>query len=653
MLATLLAGCTRTVLPSSDVPSSVVEVASPDDLAAQARPEPEARVAPTTDCSDQSPVPVEADDAVAGAASAPITMVQFQDYQCPFCARVQPTLAALAEEYGDMLRLVHKHNPLPFHEQALPAAVAAQAVLAEAGPRAFFEYSDLLFQNQRSLSEAELVRLAEHVGIPRDRMKQLLEDERFTRQVTQDQRLAQEVGAVGTPSFFINGILLQGAQPIERFRELIDQELPAAQRAATTEGCLEAGYVARSRENFEPPEPRPQRTAPAPVPPEGGTWKVPIAGSPVDGPGNALVTIVEFSDYQCPFCARVQPTLQKLKQKYAGRVRIVFKHNPLPFHRRAEPAAQLAAFARKQGGDALFFKATELLYENQKHLDDAGLRAVARKLGLDPDAALAAVKTHRYKSTIEQDQSLARGLRAVGTPQFFINGYRLRGAQPIEKFTSVIDERLSAARALLKSGTPPARIYAELMKDAQGPPPPERKTVTPPSTSAPFKGSKNAPIVIQLFSDFQCPFCARVRPTLEQLMQAHPGQIKLVWRHLPLDFHRHAMPAAEAALEAQAQQGNAGFWKMEALLYQNQHQLSQVDLERYAQRLGLDLDRFRRALADGRHRRAIGADKTAASRAGIAGTPAVVINGYFLSGAQPLPRFEEIVDYALKHPNNP
>src|SRR5690606_26838181 len=129
-----------------------------------------------------------------------------------------------------------------------------------------------------------------------------------------------------------------------------------------------------------------------------------------------------------------------------------------------------------------------------------------------------AVQNEPHKAKIEANQELASDINASGTPHFFINGRRLVGAQPFEKFKEVIDEEVKKAEALIAKGTPKASLYAEIMKNGKEPPPPETKEVGAPPKDAPVKGAKNAKVIIHEFSDFQCPFCARVNDTIKQIM---------------------------------------------------------------------------------------------------------------------------------------
>jgi protein-disulfide isomerase len=193
---------------------------------------------------------------------------------------------------------------------------------------------------------------------------------------------------------------------------------------------------------------------------------VPIGSSPVRGPSDALVTVVEFSDFQCPFCGRVEPTLAALRAKYGADLRIVWKNEPLPFHRRALPAAELALEARREKGDAAFWAVHDELFASQRDLDDPSLMRIARSHGVSETAATKAISTNEYQPLIDADTTLAHVLGANGTPTFFINGHLLSGAQPISKFETVIDEELKNARVMVAKGTPRARVYDAIMAGA-------------------------------------------------------------------------------------------------------------------------------------------------------------------------------------------
>ena len=182
---------------------------------------------------------------------------------------------------------------------------------------------------------------------------------------------------------------------------------------------------------------------------------MPVGRLAVHGKADAPVTIIEFSDFQCPFCKRVEPTLKKVQETYGDKVRIVWKHEPLPFHPRAEPAAELALEARAQKGDKGFWDAHDKLFEIAAEARGRGSReGRARTLGLDVDKVKAAIKDKKYKEDIDADAELGEDVQASGTPHFFINGRRLVGAQPFEKFQKIIDEEIARRPTLRRARSP-------------------------------------------------------------------------------------------------------------------------------------------------------------------------------------------------------
>jgi protein-disulfide isomerase len=592
---------------------------------------------------DDTPIPISKSDPTWGSRGALVTIVEMTDFQCPYCAKADKIVAHLRETYGpDQLRVVWKHHPLPFHPNARPAAEWAQGTWALGGAAAFLCFEQKAFEDQARLAPGAYASWAKECGVDAGAVDAGVNAHRFSEVVDQGIALASKLGASGTPTFFVNGVTVTGAQPYEKFAAVVDAQIAIAKLLLTKGAPPDKLYVIASTVNQE------AEHEDADEPPEDTktVFKVPVGQSPMRGPQAAPVTIVEFSDFQCPFCKRAQATLNELRQKYGDKIRIVWKDEPLPFHPRAEPAAQVAREAQAQRGDAAFWSAHDALFEAQPKLEDDDLEAVAKKLGMNVAKVKDAIKTHRHKRTIDGDTDLAEDLDAAGTPHFFINGRRLVGAQPIEKFTPIIDEELRHAEELKGRGVAAAKLYDEMIKDGKGPKPLEKRSLAA-APNAPFRGPAGAPIVVQEFSDFQCPFCSRAETTLNDLLKAYPGKVKLVWRQMPLSFHEHAHLAAEASMEAFAQKGNLGFWKLHDLMYENQKDLTREALDRYAKEAGLDVQKFGAALDKGTHKAAVDTDAKLGSDAGVQGTPAFFVNGYFVSGAQPLAKFRRVVDQAL------
>jgi protein-disulfide isomerase len=428
----------------------------------QARPEP--------DPAQELRVPV-GDSAAKGPEDALITIVEFSEFQCPFCSRVGSTLAQIQERYGNDVRIVFKHLPLDFHDRALPAARAA---IAAQNQGKFWEYHDLMFANQQALSDDDLIRYAEQLGLNLDTFRADMASPATQARIDADVQLAGTLRAQGTPHFFVNGIRVVGAQPFENFQRVIDEQLALANAAiaggasrATIYDTLQADASAEVR-MITPPGGAP--TPPArPEPDPAAEMFVPIGESDVKGGAEALVTIVEFSEFQCPFCSRVGPTLAQLQTQYGDQIRIVFKHRPLDFHDRAMPAARAAIAAQNQGKG---WEYHDLLFANQQALSDEDLIRYAEQLGLNLDTFRADMASPATQARIDADVALADRLAARGTPHFFVNGIRLRGAQPLENFQRVIDEQLAIANAAIAGGASRANLYDTLQADAiQGPAP--------------------------------------------------------------------------------------------------------------------------------------------------------------------------------------
>jgi len=162
---------------------------------------------------------------------------------------------------------------------------------------------------------------------------------------------------------------------------------------------------------------------------------------------------------------------------------------------------------------------------------------------------------------------------------------------------------------------------------------------------SPAKGPEGAKIIIVEFSDFQCPFCRKGSATAYQVLEEYPKDVKIVFKHLPLPFHPEAKPAAQASIAAQNQ---GKFWEMHDALFENQAALGEETYMRLAEEIGLDMDKFKKDLADPETAKMVENDAATATKLGVRGTPGFFINGVQLSGAQPLPKFKEIIDRWLE-----
>ncbi|XWX03795.1 DsbA family protein [Aggregatilineales bacterium SYSU G02658] len=163
------------------------------------------------------------DDPFRGPEDAPIIMVEFSAYACPFCGRhFQQTLGPLLENYGQYIRYVYRDFPVIRQEVSFPAAMAAQCAFEQ---DKFWEFHDLLFQNQSELGRDLFMRIGREVGLEMEAFTACVDENRYENEVLDDYYAGDALGITGTPSFYINGQIVSGALPYERFERIILAEL--------------------------------------------------------------------------------------------------------------------------------------------------------------------------------------------------------------------------------------------------------------------------------------------------------------------------------------------------------------------------------------------------------------------------------------------
>jgi protein-disulfide isomerase len=171
-------------------------------------------------------------------------------------------------------------------------------------------------------------------------------------------------------------------------------------------------------------------------------YQIPIGDSAIRGNKDAPVTIVEFSDFQCPYCAMLQPTLKEVLKAYPNEVKLVYKHYPLSFHRQARNAAKASEAAREQGK---FWEMHDIIFENYNKLSEESFKEFAMEIGLDVDKFMADFKSNKYDLRIQQDINLARRIGITGTPTLFINGKRMM-RRSFYDFKTAIDNILKTKK---------------------------------------------------------------------------------------------------------------------------------------------------------------------------------------------------------------
>jgi protein-disulfide isomerase len=494
-----------------------------------------------------------------GPADAPVTVVEFTDFQCPFCAKAAPGLKQLADAYPGKVRVVFRHHPLMMHKDAQMAHEAAECA-GEQGK--FWPYYDLLFANQGALKVDDLQRYAANLGLDVAQFSRSLESRKYEAKVRADLEEARKYKIRGVPAIFINGRLrrpmgrgyladlspyverelrgdrsngenVQTGPPgvlaevgsiaiteadlpkgafydqenrlyqvkLEQTRKLLETKLVAL--AAKKKGIpadslyhreifttplpqevqaqVEAfrGYVEgnprlmrmgeeeRKKEilrllkmdpdssgrfdalvmrkltemvrNRKLEQGRPAFVArlmqEANVkihlkPPTPPVYEIATNGYPSIGPENASVTVVVFSDFQCPYSAQAAPTLNQVLARYPGKVRVVFRNFPLSFHTHAQKAHEAAECANEQGR---FWQYHDALFANQGALGVDDLKRYAGNVGLDEERFSQCLDAGKYAEKVRKDYEEGLRYNVRGTPTFFINGTPQR-IQTFEQF---------------------------------------------------------------------------------------------------------------------------------------------------------------------------------------------------------------------------
>ncbi len=374
-------------------------------------------------------------------------------------------------------------------------------------------------------------------------------------------------------------------------------------------------------------------------------------GRPYRGDPNAPVVIEEFSDFQCPFCARfAAQTLPSLMEEEIanGEVVLVYYDFPLKsIHQQATAAANAARCAGEQGAVA-YWAMHDRLFESPQEwghsqADDV-FTQYAAELALDTETFAECVREGRYVAEVNADFDYGRSRGVSSTPSFFINDHPLVGAQPRDVFTQVI--------AAAKSG----ELIAETADSADSPQAnvaPTPATISPDNIAATL-GNPDAPVTIVEFTDYQCPFCRRhAQQTMPQVIKelVQTGRIYYILKDFPLDnIHPEARIAATAAHCAGEQDM---YWPMHDLLFSLQDNwagqgptVALATIQQIAADLGLDTEAFGTCLRDGRYDQTIQNALDEGIALGVRGTPAFFINGYPMSGAQPFDIFTFVVELA-------
>ncbi len=413
--------------PLASFQSAIAVVANGDSIEVAQQPAPAAPQAAPTPASLQPEFA-----AALGDPEAPVTIVEFTDYQCPYCLRhAVETMPRIVESLIATGRVYYVIKDLPLESIHPQARLAHNAARCAGDQGAYWEMHDALFAEQDAwagqvdaVAQAAMVDLASDLGLDRGAFAGCLDNRQFDSAVQANLQEAARLGVGGTPFFFVDGYPLNGARPFEHFEFAV--------------GLAEEGRLAEAYAPSQPAEP----TAPA------GPVDVPVAGGYAFGDPNAPVVMVEYTDYQCPFCKRYHDeTFTQIVANFVdqGLVYYVIKDFPLnSIHPQAALAGAAAWCADEQDAylamaDRLF--ATQGQWGNSQAAD--AFTQYAAELELDEVAFRSCLDSGRYDGLVAENLSEGIGFGVTGTPAFFLNGNLIAGAYPYDAFRQGLEQLLS------------------------------------------------------------------------------------------------------------------------------------------------------------------------------------------------------------------
>ncbi len=384
-----------------------------------------------------SPLPLN-NSPTLGPDDALVTVIMFTDLECPFCKDAHKIMTQLAKE--NKIRLVFKHAPMPFHESAIPASLAA---ISAGNQNKFWEFVESGFENQADLSGVQLTKIATKLALDTDTWKKDFGNADAISTIENDMVLSRSAGVNATPTMFVNGVRVVGLFPDSEYKRIIAEQTLIAQKLIDAGVKREDVHWRTLSVNYKQPE---IAAEPEPEVEEKAIVKdVPIKDAPAKGAigDDVLITIVEFSDFQCPLCQRAHLKTKQILAENATDTRMVFHHFPLPFHEDADVAAVAAMVAQHYGK---FWEYGDLLFANQDALAFSDLVGYAKTVGISKSKFTKQFKKKENTERLSAEIDLAQKLEVQGTPTYFVNGIMVLGLPSDGSF----EELIKTQRALAK-----------------------------------------------------------------------------------------------------------------------------------------------------------------------------------------------------------
>jgi protein-disulfide isomerase len=416
------------------------------------------------------------DDLALGGDEPLVTIVVFTDYACPPCGRTWQVMDHLVEDYGADVRVVLRSFTVPGFERGEQASEAAFAASAQGK---FWEMHRRLFEHATRFDRPSLLAHAEALGLDTDKFLDDLDTGVHAGRRIRHRRQAKELGVLGLPAIFVNGLFVAGYHDEKVWHGIIDGEIEVAKEmmaGGVRRGDLYAEHLSKAKtgrvqvldDQKALKEELAKKAAPAIPkdlrPPDAASrYDVPLAGAPAVGPEDAPIVIVEFVDFRCPYCRRAwKEELGEVMTAHAADVRLVVLQLPLEIHPEAHGAALAGLAADRQGA---FESMHAALLAHEGPLGRSHFVEYAKAAGIDEAKFLADLDDPVLAQQVATDMRTSVALGITGTPAFFVNGRFLGGFRP-GALRSLVDEELTKAAELTAAGTPRAEIARALLGPA-------------------------------------------------------------------------------------------------------------------------------------------------------------------------------------------
>ena len=392
-----------------------------------------------------------AEDYALGGDTPLVTIVVFTDYACPPCGRTWTVLENLVEDYGEDIRVVFRSFTVPGFDRGEEAAEAAFAAGAQGK---FWEMHRRLFAHQNAFDRPTLRAHAKEVGLDVPKFMDDLDTGAHAGPRIRHRREAKKLGIVGLPATFINGLYLPGFADEKTWHGVVDEEIVRAKELLSS-GTRRADIYSKlmasaSNKRVAPPQgaadlqkqlaekKKALDPAAAVIAPKGGErYRIEPGKAPAIGPEDAAVVVVEFSDFQCPYCRKAwNEELRQLIEERKDKVRFAIRHLPLEIHTEARGAAKATMAAARQDK---FWEYHDKLLQQGGGLSRDVFIGIAQELELDLDKFKQDLDDPSIAAEIDEDVKVAVAVGVGATPAFFVNGRYVSGFNP-GQLAAMIDE---------------------------------------------------------------------------------------------------------------------------------------------------------------------------------------------------------------------